>query len=106
MSKRRTGDDGAGYELAPPPDVLPDADAVAEPHESPLAEIVREANAPPPAPAPSLPYVPLDVFCRTCGQKYDQTKGFARWARSQGLVALTIPEWREHWQKFQNRPVI
>lgn len=100
MSRKRDNED-PGFTLAPPPEVLPPADETRDV----LAEVAKEANAPAPAAPPALPYVPLDVFCCTSGRKFDQTKSFARWAKSQGLVAMTIPEWREQWQKFQNRPV-
>ena len=110
MSKKRgTTDEDAGFELAPPPDVLPEPEPVAEPVASEPATAAAEPAAEPPpalAPAPDLPFVPLDVFCRLSGHKFDQTKGFARWAKGQGLASLTMPEWREQWQKFQNRPVI
>lgn len=109
MSKKRGAtDDGVGYELAPPPDVLtePEPESKPEPEKAEAPEASEPAPALSPEPVSVLPFVPLDVFCRLSGYKFDQTKGFARWAKSQGLVILTMPEWREQWQKFQNRPVI
>lgn len=68
--------------------------------EVPLAD----AGAAITPPSPELPYVALDVFCGVSGLKFDQIAGFSRWAKSQGIKALTIPAWREALLKFQNRP--
>jgi hypothetical protein len=57
------------------------------------------------SPVHSLPLVLLDVYCLTSGKRPDQTKGFMAWAKSQGLKAMTVPEWHSKWQEFQGRTV-
>lgn len=49
--------------------------------------------------------VTLDVFVRICGLKLDQTRGFARWARDEGLRSLCVEDWRLAWGRYLARSV-
>lgn len=74
-----------------------------------------EAEAPkdvaPAAPEPAEPEKPpettvaLDVFVAISGRKADQTKGFVRWARKEGLTRLSRVAWEEKWKEYLARPV-
>ena len=52
-----------------------------------------------------LPTVSLQVFCQLSGRKADQIAGFRRYAQSQRLSVLTVPEWRNKLVEFDNRPM-
>lgn len=69
----------------------------------------RKAPAPAPkaapAPAPKKPTIPLRVFRQIHGAKMDQLAGFTSYAKRQKLGPMTVPEWREAYTAFMNRPI-
>lgn len=52
-----------------------------------------------------LPTVPLKVFCTLSGKKPDQMAGFKNYAKRSGLKPMTIPQWKEAFVEFQNKPM-
>ena len=50
------------------------------------------------------PRLSLKVFCHLSGKKPDQIAGFRRYAITQKLDLLTVPQWREKLVEFQNKP--
>jgi len=47
----------------------------------------------------------LRVFATIAGPKWDQMRGFLHWAQMQKLDSLTMADWQNEYQKFQDRPV-
>ena len=89
-----------------PPDVL---DAVT-PEDTPEPTEKMEPALPIPAPVPesppepSLPRIHFRVFEKVAGAKWDQLAGFRSHAKSNNLGPMTIPEWREAFQAYKNKP--
>jgi hypothetical protein len=105
MVRKRPAEDEPGY-TPTPLEELPSSEVTPVlPVAAPVEDTVTLVAAPPAPKVSTLPYVPLDVFCATSGLRPDQTRGFARWARAQGIRIMQIPEWREQFQKFQTRAV-
>lgn len=80
----------------PPPPLLPDV-----PEENKFPE-----SAPPNgATERQLPKVRLRQFLAMSGKKFDQLAGF-KWYAERYLkgAAMTIPEWKEAFQNFHDRP--
>jgi hypothetical protein len=48
---------------------------------------------------------PLKVFIPLSGKKADQMAGFAHHAKKKKLGPMTIPQWREAFERFQNEPM-
>jgi hypothetical protein len=55
-------------------------------------------------PAEGLPKVPLRTFAGLSGVKDDQIAPFLADAMRRKLESRTVPEWRETYQAFLNRP--
>lgn len=55
--------------------------------------------------APARPLVDIGVFCAVSGVKPDQLSGFKSWVKREGTKSLTVPQWREMYEKFQKRAV-
>jgi len=88
-----------------------DGDAVIPTEESepePIPEIPETKEPEPvpevPEPEPLLPKIQLRVFEKIAGPKWDQLAGFKLYAKKQGLGPMTVPEWREAFQAFKNKP--
>lgn len=56
------------------------------------------------APKRELPSVPLRVFGSVSGIKADQFQPFARYAFREEMRPCPIPEWKERYTAFQNKP--
>lgn len=107
MAKKRRSEDDATR-----PDMGDSAVAAAvDQHE---AEMRGEANPPPSSEAaateaamaePSKPKVPLRVFSRISGYKWDQMAGFESHAKRLKMGPMTVPEWHEALKEFMQRPV-
>lgn len=79
------------------------------------AEMRGEANEPPAEEAQiekaeepvddGKPRVALRVFIASGGKKWDQMAGFKSYAKRLKMGPLSIPEWREAFDTFMNRPV-
>jgi hypothetical protein len=54
---------------------------------------------------PDLPKVPISIFNIVSGIKKDQLAGFVRYAKLNGFVLLTIPQWQEEYERFLCKPV-
>jgi hypothetical protein len=52
-----------------------------------------------------IPSIPVGVFVRICGQKFDKMAGFRRWAVDRGLKRLSVKDWRQEYEKFLRLPV-
>lgn len=105
--KRRDTEDGflednLPAEPEPMPDCEPEMLPVAEPE--PIPEPLPQVEEPKPA-EPRGALVRLEVFLSASGMKWDQYAGFHRWASKQNLGPMSIPAWREEFERFQNRPV-
>lgn len=75
-----------------------------EPKQAEAAPKKLETTAPVPAPPQNL--VPLRVFARVSGVKWDQMAGFLAHAKSRKLgPSLPIVEWRLEYQNFLRKPV-
>ncbi len=94
MAKRRDKD-------APKSDEAP-ADEAPKTDPKP-AEAVSTKKSEKERPTPGS--VPLRTFQAAGGIKPDQMAPFTGYARRLKLGPLTIPEWRDACQKFQQRPV-
>lgn len=53
---------------------------------------------------PRLPKIPLKVFEKIAGPKWDQLAGFKQHAKANNLGPMTVPEWRDALQAFKNKP--
>ena len=75
--------------------------------EAPTAKAAPTPKAAPAAQAPKrdLQPVNLQVFLTACGKKPDQTAGFAAYAKVQQMHPRTMPEWRDAFAAFMQRPV-
>jgi hypothetical protein len=77
--------------------------------DEPVAEVKPEpaaspASAPENKPEPSLHKIPLKVFEKLAGARWDQLAGFKLWAKKQGLGSMTVPKWREALQTYRTKP--
>lgn len=54
---------------------------------------------------PELPKVIFKVFSQISGVKWDQLAGLEHYARKQGIIRLTIPEWQALHLKYKVKPV-
>ena len=52
-----------------------------------------------------LPKVDISIFKIICGVKNDQLAGFIRYAKLNGLILMTIPQWQEEYEKFLCKPI-
>jgi len=50
------------------------------------------------------PLVKLAVFLKVAGPRWDQMAGFKQYAKRNQLGPMSIPEWREEFQKFMSKP--
>ena len=48
---------------------------------------------------------PLAIFCQLSGKKPDQMAGFRRYALTNKIGPLTIPEWKKQLEAFQKKPM-
>lgn len=91
-------DSGVMAETAAPEPVSVEASMNAE---LPIPEMRSLADPP----APKDPIVELDVFVAISGKKSDQVRGFALWAKKQGIGQRSAPEWEIEWRRYLERPV-
>ena len=85
-----------------------DSTTTEELNESTETEIKVEKKSKketPKEPVSNLPLVPLEIFCRLSGKKLDQMAGFRRFALTQKMKPMTIPQWRKALVAFENRPM-
>ena len=109
MTKRKKRFDGQPDDMGEPMGEVGEAleDWDGKPQEDPPAP---ESAADPPKPTPEspaippLPKIPFKVFEKVAGPRWDQLAGFRSYAKAQDLGPMTIPEWREALQAFQNKP--
>ncbi len=87
-------------------------------HDQFEAAKTGEANPPPsetePVSNPSLvisplvdilPNIPLKVFVKIAGPKWDQMAGFISHAKTKNFKPRTVPAWRAAYQAFLQKPV-
>ncbi len=66
----------------------------------------KPGKAPDPPPAEDrLPSIPLKVFAKIAGPKWDQMAGFLHHAKIKNIGPRTVPEWRATYQAFLRKPV-
>lgn len=53
----------------------------------------------------NLPKVSISIFLQVSGIKRDQLAGFKYYAKSKDIESLTIPQWREEYENYLNKPV-
>ncbi len=95
-----------------------DTSAMIAAHDQFEAAKAGEANSPPskielsiedspvvPPPADALPAIPLKVFVKIAGPKWDQMAGFISYAKVKNLGPRTVPAWRATHQAFLQKPV-
>jgi hypothetical protein len=92
----------------------PEPASVEDTPEPPNAELDSPVPAPEPIPEkkpesePSpqvgLSRIPLRVFEKIAGTKWDQLAGFKHYAKANGLGPMTVPEWREALQAYKRKP--
>ena len=80
------------------------------PYEEATQEATVEIQVDPPVEVPTPEIEPSDlmslrVFATIAGPKWDQMRGFLHWAQMQKLDSLTMADWQNEYQKFQDRPV-
>jgi hypothetical protein len=78
-----------------------EADKAGEANKPPSKVVVE----PPPTYINELPAIPLKVFVKVAGPKWDQMAGFLSYAKSKSMVPRTVPEWRAAYQTFLQKPV-
>jgi len=79
-----------------------------EPVEAPAVEVEPAAPKEVPKEVPKddgKPKVALRVFIASGGIRWDQMAGFKSYATRLKMGPLSIPEWREAFNKFMKRPV-
>lgn len=55
--------------------------------------------------ADALPAIPLKVFAKIAGPKWDQMAGFLHHAKINKIGPRTVPAWRSTYQAFLQKPV-
>jgi hypothetical protein len=55
-------------------------------------------------PVEELPAIPLKVFVKLAGPKWDQMAGFLSYAKLKNMKPRTMPEWRAAYQAFLRKP--
>ncbi len=64
-----------------------------------------EVVAPPKEPEPQKAIVPLVVFLKVAGPKWDQLAGFKHYAKKNSLGPMSVEEWRAALKHFMNKPM-
>lgn len=101
--KKRKSETEPEWFEAPEDDVS--AESEAKP-DDPIEEKPVEEKPPPAPPDPNAPSpIPLKVFVRLAGPKWDQMAGFLHYAKHEKLGPRTVPEWRAAHQEFMQKPV-
>jgi hypothetical protein len=76
------------------------------PVDAPAAPAAPEAHAPLAMEPGTFQSVPLGVWLRQkFGAKFDHGAGFAHWAKKNGHVRNSVPEWEALLAAFNNRPL-
>lgn len=87
----------SGTDSLPETAVVDEPLALAEP-AVPVAEPVTAIAV------EALPEIDIATFCAIAGIKWDQLAGFRSYAQRVGLIARSVPAWREAFQNFMARP--
>lgn len=93
-------DDRSGDEKPDDPIETIEASETTAPSEEAQAE---EAPAAPEA--DDLPVIPIKVFAKIAGPKWDQMAGFLHHSKIKNIGPRTVPAWRATYQAFLRKPV-
>ena len=95
------GNDGSSQSLDTSPATLGSAPTAAE------AEDATKSKAKPKndAPVPKKPSVPLRVYATVSGIKPDQIQAFAMYARREEMRPCPIPQWKDRYEAFMQKPI-
>jgi hypothetical protein len=88
-----------------PAEEQPEAAEVDEASAPPIEAIVAKDSVVIPPPVDSLPAIPLKVFVKIAGPKWDQMAGFISYAKLKKMGPRTVPKWRATYQAFLQKPV-
>ena len=116
MKKKKKGDfpenlnkDLISGDAPDDPEVVNETTPEDEAAKSSLSEDAARPVEPKPKQTPvsvheDKPLVKLAVFLKVAGPRWDQMAGFKQYAKRNQLGPMSIPEWREEFQKFMSKP--
>ncbi len=94
------GNDGSSQSLETPAR-LGSAPTAAEAEAATKSKVESKTAAA----APTKPSVPLRVYAEVSGIKPDQIKAFARYAQLEEMRPCPIPQWKDRYEAFLQKPI-